>query len=123
MVLQKSLWQRAKQAADDERWDEALQLLEQANNEDNLQLHRFTAATSNRVQPHRDLVASLVRRGIESGEFRADLDIDSTADLISQLHGHYSGRAYRRDPLFPLTPKLVDAAVGFIHDAVRAPAR
>jgi len=93
------------------------------NNDDTLQLHRFAAATSNRVQPHRDLVASQLQRGIASGEFRADLDVESCADLIGQLHGHYAGRAYRRDPLFPLTPALVDAAVRFIHDAVAAPTR
>jgi AcrR family transcriptional regulator len=92
------------------------------NNEDTLQLHRFAAVTSNRVQPHRDLVASILRRGGESGEFRADLDVDSSADLICQLHGHYAGRAYQRDPLFPLTPELVDAAVRFIFEAVAAPA-
>ena len=34
------------------------------NNEDTLQLHRFAAATSNRVQPHRDRGASLWRRGV-----------------------------------------------------------
>lgn len=90
------------------------------NNEDALQLHRFSAATSDRVQPHRDLVASILRRGIAAGEFRADLDVASTADLICQLQGHYSGRAYRRDPQFPLTPALIDAAVRFIQEAVRA---
>lgn len=86
--------------------------------DDSLQLHRFAAATSHRVQPHRDLIARVLGRGIERGEFRADLDIASTADLISQLHGHYAGRAYRRDPQFPLTEALIDGAVDFIHAAV-----
>jgi AcrR family transcriptional regulator len=128
-------WVRAMLPRDDQTASEALEhmlrgsiafcrsnplLPALVNNDDSLQLHRFAAATSNRVQPHRDLLASVLRRGIESGEFRADLDVDSAADLISQLHGHYAGRAYRRDPLFPLTPELVDAAARFIHDAVAA---
>jgi AcrR family transcriptional regulator len=85
-----------------------------------LQLQRLTRAGADRVQPHRDLVASILRRGIDSGEFRADLDVASVADVICQLHADYSGRAYRRDPRFPDTPALIDAAVRFIHDAVRA---
>ncbi len=88
------------------------------NEDDSLQLHRFAAVTDHRVQPHRDLIASVLERGVASGEFRADLDVASTADLVAQLHGHYAGRAYRRDPLFPLSEPLIDATVRFIHAAV-----
>jgi AcrR family transcriptional regulator len=84
-----------------------------------LQLSRISQAGADRVQPHRDLVASILERGIASGEFRADLDVASVADLICQLHSDYSSRAYRRDPRFPATPKLIDAAVRFVHDAVK----
>jgi AcrR family transcriptional regulator len=85
-----------------------------------LQLQRIRLASSDRVQPHRQLVAAILRDGIASGEFRADLDVASTADIICQLHADYSGRAYRREPDFPDTPELIDATVRFIHDAVRA---
>ena len=85
-----------------------------------LQLHRISDAAADRVQPHRDLVASILRRGITAGEFRADLDVASAADLICQIQAHYSGRGYRREPQYPLTPELIDAAVAFVRDAVRA---
>ena len=85
-----------------------------------LQLQRIQLASSDRVQPHRRLIASLLRRGVASGEFRPDLDIESVADIICQLHADYSGRAYRREPNFPDTPELIDAAVRFIQNAVRA---
>lgn len=83
-----------------------------------LQLERIRLAGADRVQPHRNLVASILRRGIDAGEFRADLDVPSVADIICQLQADYSGRAYRRDPSHPVTAQLIDAAVGFIRDAV-----
>jgi AcrR family transcriptional regulator len=85
-----------------------------------LQLSRIREAGRDRVQPHRDLVASLLRRGIEAGEFKADLDVAAVADVICQLQADYSGRAYRRDPDYPDSPAVVDAAVRFMLDAVRA---
>jgi len=85
-----------------------------------LQLQRIQLASGDRVQPHRQLVASILREGIASGEFRADLDVGSVADIVCQLQSDYSGRAYRREPNFPDTPELIDSAVRFIHDAVRA---
>jgi len=88
--------------------------------DEHLQLSRIREAGRDRVQPHRDLVASLLRRGIEAGEFRADLDIASVADVICQLQADYSARAYRREPGFPDSPAIIDAASRFILDAVRA---
>jgi TetR/AcrR family fatty acid metabolism transcriptional regulator len=85
-----------------------------------LQLSRIREAGRDRVQPHRDLVASILRRGIEAGEFKRDLDVASVADLICQLQADYSARAYRRDPRYPDSPALIDAAIRFILDAVRA---
>jgi len=85
-----------------------------------LQLQRIRLAGDDRVQPHRDLVASILRDGVASGEFRGDLDVGSVADIVCQLHADYSSRAYRREADYPITPQLVDAAVRFIHDAVRA---
>jgi len=85
-----------------------------------LQLSRIRAAGRDRVQPHRDLVAKLLRRGIEAGEFKRDLDVAAVADVICQLQADYSARAYRRDPEFPDTPAIIDAATRFIRDAVRA---
>jgi TetR/AcrR family fatty acid metabolism transcriptional regulator len=84
-----------------------------------LQLSRIREAGRDRVQPHRDLVASLLRRGIEAGEFKADLDVASVADVICQLQADYSARAYRRDPGYPDSPLIIDAATRFILDAVR----
>ena len=88
--------------------------------DEHLQLSRIREAGRDRVQPHRDLVASLLRRGIEAGEFRADLDVASVADVICQLQADYSARAYRREPGFPDSPAIIDAASRFILDAVRA---
>ena len=84
-----------------------------------LQLSRIAEAGRDRVQPHRDLVASILRRGIEAGEFEPSLDVPSVADLICQLQADYSARAYRRDPRYPDSPALIDAAVRFMLDAVR----
>lgn len=85
-----------------------------------LQLARIREAGRDRVQPHRDLVASVLHRGIESGEFKRDLDVASVADVICQLQADYSARAYRRDPSFPDAPPIIDAAARLILDAVRA---
>ena len=88
--------------------------------DEGLELSRIREAGRDRVQPHRDLVAALLRRGIAAGEFKRDLDVASVADVICQLQSDYSGRAYRRDPGFPDSPLIIDAATRFILDAVRA---
>ncbi len=85
-----------------------------------LQLQRIQMASAERIEPHRKLVASILQAGVASGEFRSDLDVRSAADLICQLQSDYSRRAYADDPRFPLTPAIIEAAVRFIHDAVRA---
>jgi AcrR family transcriptional regulator len=85
-----------------------------------LQLERIGNPDRERIHAHRDLIASLVRDGIAAGEFRADLDVESVADVIQQLHIDYSTRAYRRDPLYPSHDALIDAACRFVHDAVKA---
>lgn len=89
-----------------------------------LQLSRIQVAAGERIQAHRDLVARLLTRGIEAREFRPDLDVPATADVICQLQSDYSGRAYRSDDRFPDDPRVIDAAVGLIHAAVgtKAPA-
>ncbi|MEN8159988.1 MAG: helix-turn-helix domain-containing protein [Myxococcota bacterium] len=87
--------------------------------DETLQLSRIREAGRDRIQPHRELVASILRRGIEAGEFRTDLDVASAADVICQLQSDYSGRAYRRDPRFPDSPAIIDCAVRLILDAVR----
>jgi len=84
-----------------------------------LELERFSDVTSRRLEAQRVHVAGILERGVRSGEFRADLDVASAADIISQLHGDYAGRAYRRRPEYPMTPDLLDALVGFVHDALR----
>lgn len=88
--------------------------------DEGLQLSRIREAGRDRVQPHRDLIASLLRRGIATGELKRDLDIASVADIICQLQADYSARAYRRDPGYPDAPEIIDAAARFILDAVRA---
>ena len=85
-----------------------------------LQLRRIGGATEDRVEAHRDLVASILREGIEGGEFQADLDVRCTADSICLLQSEYSTRAYTDDPRFRVDPPMVDAVVRMIHDAVRA---
>lgn len=84
-----------------------------------LQLQRITMASEGRLGPHRDLIARILQRGIEQGEFQADLDIASVADLICQMTSDYSRRAYADDPQFPATPAIIDAAVRFMLDAVK----
>jgi AcrR family transcriptional regulator len=83
-----------------------------------LQLSRIQVAAGDRVQPHRDLVARLLSQGIEAGEFRRELDVTATSDVICQLQTDYSGRAYRNDDRFPDDPRIIDAAVQLIHRAV-----
>jgi hypothetical protein len=85
-----------------------------------LQLQRIAGATEGRVEAHRELVASILREGIASGEFQRDLDVRSLADAICLLQSEYSTRAYTDRPHFPLDPPLVDAVARMIHDAVRA---
>lgn len=90
------------------------------SSEPTLQLQRITMASAGRLDAHRALVASILERGISQGEFRADLDVASSADLICQLTSDYSRRAYAADPDFPATPEIIDAVVRFIHDGVEA---
>lgn len=87
--------------------------------EPKLQLQRGRVATKDRVKPHRDLVAKILRRGVRSGELRKDLDINAAADVICQLQGDYSRRAYAKDPLFPLTQAIIDEAVRMIRTSIR----
>jgi AcrR family transcriptional regulator len=72
-----------------------------------------------RVHAHRQLIANVLADGIAKGEFRADLEVSSVADLIQHIHTEYASRAYRNDPEFPYDDALVDAAVRFIHAAVK----
>jgi AcrR family transcriptional regulator len=85
-----------------------------------LQLERFKNLSTDRLYAYRDLVASVLREGVAAGEFRADLDVPSAADIVCQLQAEYSSRAYRQDPMFPSSPALIDALVRFIRDALRA---
>lgn len=84
-----------------------------------LQLDRFKNLSTDRLYAYRDLVARVLREGVAAGEFRADLDVPSAADIVCQLQAEYSSRAYRQDPMFPSTPRLIDALVRFIRDALR----
>ena len=86
-----------------------------------LQLSRFSDVGSRHVEAHRRHVAEILERGIREGAFRPDLDVAAVADVICQLQVDYSTRAWRRDPLHPAPPALVDAAIRLILDAVRAP--
>jgi AcrR family transcriptional regulator len=88
--------------------------------EEHLELERIGNPNRGRVYAHRDLLAGVLRDGIKNGEFRADLDVESSADIIQQLHIDYSSRAYRRDAEFPSNDELIDGAVRFVHDAVKS---
>jgi len=85
-----------------------------------LQLQRMGTATEGRLDAHRKLIASILEQGIDRGDFQADLDVASVADLISQLTADYSRRAYVTNPDFPVNARIVDAGARFILDAVRA---
>jgi AcrR family transcriptional regulator len=85
-----------------------------------LELERVGHPEQDRIHAYRELVGQVLRDGIVEGEFRANLDVGSVADVIVQLHVDYATRAYRRDPQFPANDELIDAAVRFVHDAVRA---
>lgn len=85
-----------------------------------LRLQKLSPAASDRIEPHRNLVASILGRGVETGELRANLDVNATADVICQLQSEYSRRAYVEDPQFPLTPAILDALVSFVREAVRS---
>ncbi len=84
-----------------------------------LELGRFSDM-GERVDAHRELVAGILRRGVGSGELRSDLDVRGAADVICQLQADYSSRAYRRDLKYPADPQLIETAVRFVRDAVRA---
>ncbi len=84
-----------------------------------LELSRIQHVARDRIQPHRDVVASLLRGGVKRGEFKCDLDVASVADVICQLQSHYSSRAYRRDPAFPDSPELIEATIRLVLDAVQ----
>ena len=86
-----------------------------------LRLQRLSPAAADRVEPHRELVASILRRGIDAGELRSDLDVKAVADLICQLQAEYSRRAYTRDPRYPVGPRVLDAVARFVRDAVERP--
>jgi len=73
-----------------------------------------------RLGAHRQLIASMLQDGIRAGEFRSDLDVESLADIIQQLHIDYSTRAYRKEKNYPFHPELIEAVSRFIHEAVRA---
>ena len=84
-----------------------------------LQLERFRLRGKDRVEPHRELVAGILERGVAAGEFHADLDIPAAADVVCQLQSDYANRAYRRDPLHPATPALIDAAIRLVARGLR----
>lgn len=84
-----------------------------------LQLRRFRLRSADRVEPHRALVAGILREGVAAGEFRADLDVPLAADVVCQLQVDYSNRAYRRDPHHPVSPALIDTAIRMMLDALR----
>ncbi len=84
------------------------------------ELARIGSPNRGRVHAHRQLIANVLADGIAKGEFRRDLPVDAMADVIQLVQAEYSSRAYRGDPEFPYEDALVDAAVRFIHDAVKA---
>lgn len=84
------------------------------------ELARLDNPNRGRVHAHRQLIANVLADGIAKGEFRSDLPVDAMADVIQLVQAEYSSRAYRGDPEFPYEDALVDAAVRFIHDAVKA---
>ena len=84
-----------------------------------LQLQRGAEVTRPRGDAHRELVAEIIEEGMASGEFQPDLDVRGSADVICQLQGEYSTRAYTEDPRLPSDPAVIDAVARLIHDAVR----
>ena len=84
-----------------------------------LQLERIGNPDRDRIHAHRELIAGLLREGIEAGEIQQALDVESVADVIQQLQIDYSTRAYRHDPAYPAHEALIDSAVCFVRSAIQ----
>lgn len=61
------------------------------------------------VGPRRDLLEAIIRRGIERGQVRADLDVPLTLDMLLGLVQHRRAQA---DPI--LKPSEVDGVVNLV---------
>ncbi len=61
------------------------------------------------------LMAETIRAGVASGEFRNDLDIRNTVDVINALQQAHIARMFRRNrTIAPLAPELIDAMISLI---------
>lgn len=52
----------------------------------------------------RELIEGILRRGLEAGEIRDDVDVEHMADLLTEIHLTYSDRVVIEDA--PLAPSL-----------------
>jgi AcrR family transcriptional regulator len=60
----------------------------------------------------RRLIEEILRRGIEAGEVRTDIELDHIADLLTTIHLAYSDRVVIEDA--PLDPALSDGIVACV---------
>ncbi len=65
-------------------------------------------------------LATLLERGVASGELRADLDIDRTVDVIRLLHLSYLERLFEQDDIDTSDSELIDAGIALLLDGMTA---
>jgi AcrR family transcriptional regulator len=74
---------------------------------------------------YREWMAGLIRAGVESGEFRADVDVDAVADIAMALLDGVGVRALIRDPAMDveqaraLVAERLAAELGLAPDALK----
>ena len=72
------------------------------------------AFVTNWILPRREMAAAVVRAGIQSGEFRKDIDVDVAIDAL------YGGLYYRfLIPYAPLSPKFAHAVADVVLTGLR----
>jgi AcrR family transcriptional regulator len=59
----------------------------------------------------RQRLIALLERGVESGELRADLDVERSADVIRLLHRAFLDRLYGDGVIQVTDPRLIEASV------------
>ncbi|WP_182904566.1 TetR/AcrR family transcriptional regulator [Microbispora sp. H13382] len=63
------------------------------------------------MEPRRAVVAAVLRRGMETGELRADLDVDMALALLSGAMIWYTKWSHSGDPQADIPERIVDEAL------------
>lgn len=64
---------------------------------------------------------AVLRQGVKEGQFRSDLDIPHTADIIHNMQINCINRILTEDKLDPVNESLIQATTNFIVHAVKCP--